>query len=1182
MPHSIPIYRDDTVVNGIGGQIHSLGHVYLRLVTNENDTFAHKFHVFNNLPLKADGILGLDFLAKYESKINLKQNTLSLNNNGKECLLGICEKPKSYSDDVLVLPARSESIHHIYLENDLKEDGVVCAKELRKDVFLAGSIVKPRWGKISVKILNLSENDISIPVFTPEIHLLSEYEICKFNKCKRNMDRAKQLLNNLKLNHLNAEEQKSLQSICVKYCDIFFLDGDKLSTTNISEQAIVLKPNTSPVYVKPYRLPESQKREINKQINKMLEDDIIEESQSDWSSPILLVPKKTASGEEQKWRLVVDFRKLNENVEDDKFPLPNITEILDSLSGSVYFSHLDLQQGYYQVSLAPDSRKCTAFTTSTGQYQMKRLPMGLKTSPSSFSRVMSIAMSGLTFEKCFVYLDDLIVFGRNLEMHNKNLIDVFERLRKTNLKLNPEKCQFLKKEILYLGHVVSANGVAPDPTKISTLQNYPVPTTAEEVKRFVAFCNYYRKFVPSFADITSPLNKLCRKNEQFIWTKDCDDAFQNLKILLTTPPVLQFPDFSENNEFVIQTDASGTAIGAVLCNKDLRPIAYASRPLNKAERNYPTIQKELVAIVWAVKYFRPYVYGRFFTIMTDHRPLVYLFGMKDPSSRLLKFRLLLEEYDFKIIYIKGKDNVAADALSRICVTSDELKSMNDMIMNVMTRAQKKRMEGKDKDDELKIQNDLTTSSNDWPNQPKVVDILRKPCDSVEVVLMTGKEIYALNKQNMITKKDEYLNYIESKGIISVNLDFKAQMSRAEFVKKLSLMCEDIGIKEICIVKDVENVNFIREICEEVNSIKNWSGPRICIIRGIKKIIDENEKKFIINDFHLLPTSGHSGMRRMVNNIKRRYYWPGIEKDVQEFIQKCTKCQKMKHSRYIKEPMQITTTATSAFDKIFLDLVGPLDRDDEGNCYILTVQCELTKFIQAFPIQNKETVTVAKEFVQNFILKFGIPRVIATDRGSEFISATMEQVCKLLEIEKLCSTAYHHQSIGALENTHKHLGAFLRIQCDSHPGTWSYWLPFWTFSFNSTVHTETKYTPYELVFGKQCNIPCRINNEIDPLYNIDSYPLQLKYRLQVALKDARNNLIISKQKRKEMYDKSANPIVYAKDDLVLLKNETGRKLDPLFDGPYTVLEDVGCNVKVIKDGKVQLVHKNRTKPYVTIK
>ncbi|KAG7310106.1 hypothetical protein JYU34_004645 [Plutella xylostella] len=795
---------------------------------------------------------------------------------------------------------------------------------------------------------------------------------------------------------------------------------------------------------------------------------------------------------------------------------------------------------------------------------------------------MSIAMSGLTFEKCFVYLDDLIVFGRNLEMHNKNLIDVFERLRKTNLKLNPEKCQFLKKEILYLGHVVSANGVAPDPTKISTLQNYPVPTTAEEVKRFVAFCNYYRKFVPSFADITSPLNKLCRKNEQFIWTKDCDDAFQNLKILLTTPPVLQFPDFSENNEFVIQTDASGTAIGAVLCNKDLRPIAYASRPLNKAERNYPTIQKELVAIVWAVKYFRPYVYGRFFTIMTDHRPLVYLFGMKDPSSRLLKFRLLLEEYDFKIIYIKGKDNVAADALSRICVTSDELKSMNDMIMNVMTRAQKKRMEGKDKDDELKIQNDLTTSSNDWPNQPKVVDILRKPCDSVEVVLMTGKEIYALNKQNMITKKDEYLNYIESKGIISVDLDFKAQMSRAEFVKKLSLMCEDIGIKEICIVKYVENVNFIREICEEVNSIKNWSGPRICIIRGIKKIIDENEKKFIINDFHLLPTSGHSGMRRMVNNIKRRYYWPGIEKDVQEFIQKCTKCQKMKHSRYIKEPMQITTTATSAFDKIFLDLVGPLDRDDEGNCYILTVQCELTKFIQAFPIQNKETVTVAKEFVQNFILKFGIPRVIATDRGSEFISATMEQVCKLLEIEKLCSTAYHHQSIGALENTHKHLGAFLRIQCDSHPGTWSYWLPFWTFSFNSTVHTETKYTPYELVFGKQCNIPCRINNEIDPLYNIDSYPLQLKYRLQVALKDARNNLIISKQKRKEMYDKSANPIVYAKDDLVLLKNETGRKLDPLFDGPYTVLEDVDCNVKVIKDGKVQLVHKNRTKPYVTIK
>lgn len=188
--------------------------------------------------------------------------------------------------------------------------------------------------------------------------------------------------------------------------------------------------------------------------------------------------------------MVVDYRKLNDVIVDDNFPLPNITDILDSLSGSMYFTHLDLNQGYYQVSLNPKSRKYTAFSTSSGQYQLKRLPMGLKTSSCNFSRVMSIAMSGLTYDKCFIYLDDLIIFGRNLNSHIKNLIDVFEKLRKVNLKLNPDRCQFKKKEIMYLGHLVSADGVLPGPEKTIVLQNYPIPKNVEEVKRFVALCNY--------------------------------------------------------------------------------------------------------------------------------------------------------------------------------------------------------------------------------------------------------------------------------------------------------------------------------------------------------------------------------------------------------------------------------------------------------------------------------------------------------------------------------------------------------------------------------------------------------------------------------------------------------------------------------------------------------------------
>lgn len=351
----------------------------------------------------------------------------------------------------------------------------------------------------------------------------------------------------------------------------------------------------------------------------------------------------------------------------------------------------------------------------------------------------------------------------------------------------------------------------------------------------------------------------------------------------------------------------------------------------------------------------------------------------------------------------------------------------------------------------------------------------------------------MKEDDTITEIFKCFVFSSKRKIIYINLDFKAHFTRAEFVKELSLYCNKLQIEEVCVIKNKENVSFIRNVCDEIMKLENWSGPRICILQGVKQISEDKEKRIILNDFHLLPSSGHAGVRRMVNTIKKRYYWPSIERDVQSFVKKCTTCQKSKYVRYIKEPMEITTTASSAFQKIYLDVVGPLDRDIDGNCYILTMQCELSKFVQAIPLKNKETISIADAFVRYFILIFGIPEIIATDRGAEFISATMEQVCKLLNIEKLSSTAYHHQSIGALENAHKALGAFLRIQFENHTDTWNYWLPYWCFSFNNTVHSETNYTPYELVFGKLCKIPSTVSESVEPLYNSDNYPLQLRYR-----------------------------------------------------------------------------------------
>lgn len=1197
LEHNIEFIKERSCINGIGGTIQAIGYVFIQLEINGH-CFQHKFFVFDTIPCVTAGILGSDFLEKYRSILDYNTNTLTLiGTDNINITMPVLRVSHDFHDYNYLIPARSESVY--FIKTSMSEDCMVCTQQICDGIYIAGSIVRPTNGKIPIQVLNTTETELSLHSLEPEIHKLSDYYIFQFGSSGNNADRVKKLLPQIKLGHLNQEEQRAIENICAKFADIFHLSGDKLTATDICQQSIQLKPNVEPAFSKPYRLPQAHKAEINRQITEMLKDGIIEPSQSEWSSPILLVPKKNVSDCKIKWRLVIDYRKVNERIKDDKFPLPNISEIFDSLSGAIYYSHLDLFSGYYQMELSEESRKYTAFctpqcqvtkpnvnsineennaNTCSGQYQMKRMPMGLKTSPNAFSRMINIAMSGLAFDKCFVYLDDLIVFGRSLDDHNKNLFDVFSRLRKVNLKLNPQKCDFLKREILYLGHVITADGILPDPSKIKVMAEYPIPKNLDEVKRFVAFSNYYRKFISNFAEIAYPLNKLCRKDQPFIWDTQCQNSFEKLRNALLSPPVLQYPDFSDANEFQLQTDASGYAIAGVLSNKNGRPVAYTSRGLNKAETNYPTIEKELLAIVWSIKYFRPYLLGKHFKVITDHKPLVYLFSMKDPSSRLTKFRLQLEEYNFTVEYVKGKDNAPADALSRIRLTSNELKEMNESVMNVMTRAQARKLTiNNDENTTHYVPSDYTVSTD----QPRVIGINNKPKESVELSFINEEKLNKLIKDNLITERSyqNILMYVPSKKVIYINPCSHSQFTRAVFVKELEEFCKKCSVQAIYCIKNKESSIFIETLAKEIKKTSEWNGPRLFVLQGIQRIDDKDDQRVILNDFHLLPTSGHAGIRRMFNKIRKYYYWPGLERDINNFVSRCDKCQRQKHSTYVKEPMTITTTAHTAMEKIFLDVVGPLDQDHKGYRYILTMQCELSKFVQAVPLLTKSTSEVAQAFVNSFILSYGIPTEIATDRGTEFLSSTMAEVCTLLNITKLQSTAYHHQSIGALENSHKNLGAYLRIQTDNHPESWSNWLPFWCFSYNTSVHTETKFTPFELVYGKKCILPSNLSNgTIDPLYTCDDYPKELKYRLQVSQKEARDNLIFSKTVRKNVYDKNSKSVVYKPNDLVVIKKENCSKFDSPWTEPYTVIRDLSPNVELIKDGKISIVHKNRTKLY----
>lgn len=416
-----------------------------------------------------------------------------------------------------------------------------------------------------------------------------------------------------------------------------------------------------PIRQPPRRLPASLKGEVDKEIQGMLQTGVVRPSTSPWSSPVVLVKKRDGA-----WRFCIDFRKVNAATHRDAYPLPRIDETLDSLANAVLFTTLDLASGYWQVELDESSKEKTAFSTSAGHYEFNVMPFGLTNAPATFQRLMECVLAGLSPAQCLIYLDDIIVYGTSFEDHLEHLENVLTKLGEAGLKLKPTKCHFAQQQVQYLGYLISEDGVAVDPSKVEAVTSYPQPTDVKELRGFLGLANYYRRFVQGFASIAKPLYQLTSKNAKgFDWTPQCQQAFDQLKQLLVSPPILAYPRFEI--PFVVHTDASDHAIGGVLSqiqDGKERVIAYFSRQLGKAQRNYSTIEREALAVVSAIQEFYPYLYGFHFDLYTDHNPLVSLKTVKDYGGRVSRWLLLLQQFQFTVKYKPGGSNGNADGLSR--------------------------------------------------------------------------------------------------------------------------------------------------------------------------------------------------------------------------------------------------------------------------------------------------------------------------------------------------------------------------------------------------------------------------------------------------------------------------------------------------------------------------------------
>ncbi|GFX40081.1 hypothetical protein TNCV_4317171 [Trichonephila clavipes] len=494
---------------------------------------------------------------------------------------------------------------------------------LNAGVLIASSVVDLSNSVIPMRIANISDRTRTIQ--EGEVTAACAPVTCVDRKCNTQDLSSENLVKDLLQNQDLEEKQRcTAGGLITEFQSLFSRTSEDFGRTRLTKHRIDTGEHP-PIKEHPLRLPFAKKEEVQKLIKDMKNNDVMEPSSSPWASPIVSVRKKDGST-----RFCVDYRRLNDVTKKDSYPLPRIDDTLDTLAGNTWFSTLDLKSGYWQVELHPDDKEKTAFTSGQGLWQFKVMPFGLCNAPATFERLMETVLGELSYEACLVNLDDIIIVGRSFEKHLKNIRRVLQKLKEADLKLSPSKCHLFRREVTYLGHIISAEGVRTDPDKMSAVKDWNCPTDVHQLRSFFGLCPYYRKF----------------------------DA-------LTSAPILAYPEIGK--QFILDTDASHENIGTVLSQEidgQERIIAYFSKCLSKPERNYCVTRKELIAIVKSVEHFHPYLYVRRSLLRTDHASLTWLLNFKNLESQIARWIQRLQEYDVEIRQRKGSAHGNADALSR--------------------------------------------------------------------------------------------------------------------------------------------------------------------------------------------------------------------------------------------------------------------------------------------------------------------------------------------------------------------------------------------------------------------------------------------------------------------------------------------------------------------------------------
>ena len=901
-----------------------------------------------------------------------------------------------------------------------------------------------------------------------------------------------------------------------------------IGKTSILQHEIKLKEGVNPIRLPAYRIPHSRRKALDEEIKGMLMAGIITPSSSEWSSPLLLVPKSDGS-----FRPVVDFRSLNQLTVDECFPVPALEEVLRNIrSNTRIFSSIDLAKGYFQIPLHPNSRHITAFSSSAGHFEFARLPMGLKSAPLTFARLMTCVFQDLMDDSILSYLDDILICSDSIENHCDKLKHVFERLEKAGLTIRPNKCRFFQENLIFLGHEISSKGIAPNNLKVKAVENFPMPKTKKELRAFLGLSGFFRKFLKNYSTIAAPLTDLLKDDFAWEWGDAQMKAFETLKALLVNAPVLAYPDYEK--PFKLYCDASAIGVGATLCqevNSMIHPIAYASRKLDETQKKWHITDREMYAIAWGLKHFRSLIMGYEVQVFTDHKPLKndLKTNTRDPTGRRARFLVTLQDFKAEINYLPGPKNAAPDALSRIGNGEDGINldvqtaDPKSMPPSFRTPIQKSEAE------ELLIQSFVLFPLEGEPADPITTEDIMKGLQASDVYRPLIKAL----ESNTEPKPIPFLDTRELK------------------------------LKDGLIV-------------------------RTLIPKNIKGRVFKPKQQILLPD-SLVPTVlrwahegfGHLGFMKMANLIRSKYYFPKIAKHVRKHIQACQTCPLSKGKVHV-EPSGTYPPPKNPFETMSCDILT-LPKSDNGSQYVVVFIDHFSRYCEMRVIPDKTADSVAYAFMNAVIARWGCPIHLISDNGPEFINNIMIKLCARLNIKRPKILPLRPQANGYVERANKSILNILRTLSDERRSNWCEYLELVQGTINGTVHSAIMNSPDYIITGRDKITPVEaIGGKLQPLYTGDTAERCLRM-LRETRHHVYQHLVNKAEQDKRLREQARSNRKFKEGQLIFhLKDKTGQirpKLHQSFEGPWrlTNVKRNRLTARCLETGRIYEIHPDTAKP-----